>query len=103
MKRTATAEEREWMGTIARMGCIACELAGDYNTPAQVHHVRVEHGWGRTSHYATIPLCPMHHTDGPMAVHVLSREDFARCHGYSEHEMLEIIHARMGIGMPLEE
>jgi hypothetical protein len=103
MKRQATRLEREWMAAVADMGCIACELAGDHGTPAQVHHVHVEFGWGRTSHYATIPLCKTHHTDGPMAVHVLSRDNFTRCHGVSELQMLEIVHARMGIGMPFED
>jgi hypothetical protein len=83
------------MALVARMGCIACEQHGHENTPAEVHHVHVEHGWGRSSHLATIPLCPHHHRHGPTAVHRLSRADFAQAHGISELMMLALVHSRL--------
>jgi hypothetical protein len=97
VKRTATAAEKRHLAAVGRMGCIACEQHGYENTPAEVHHVRVAHGWGRSSHYATIPLCPQCHRHGPLAVHRLSRADFALAHGISELMMLALIHARMDL------
>jgi hypothetical protein len=97
MKRTMTAAERRHLARVAAMGCIACEQHGYENTPAEVHHVHVGHGWGRTSHYATIPLCPYHHRHGPLAVHFLSRAGFTRAHGMSELRMLALVHVRLGV------
>lgn len=98
MKRTTpTKAERLHLARVAGMGCIACEQHGFENTPSEVHHVHVAFGWGRSSHYATIPLCPHHHRHGPTAVHVLSRADFAQAHGISELMMLALVHARMNL------
>jgi len=79
------------------MGCICCELAYAWpDTPAEVHHVRVKHGWGRASHKATIPLCMPHHR-GAMGVHSMGRQEFKDTHGYSEIELLEIVNKRLGV------
>ena len=95
MKRSSTAAEKRHMAAVASMGCICCELIGYAGTPAQVHHVRTKHGWGRSSHFDTIPLCERHHT-GQTGVHTLGRDEFAAHHGYSEIEMLAIVRERIG-------
>lgn len=73
MKRTATAAEKRHMARISGMGCIVCELCFNaQGTPAQVHHVQVNHGWGRSGHMNTILL-----------------------YGYSELELLAIVNERI--------
>lgn len=95
MKRTATTSEKCHMARIAGMGCIVCELCLDApGTLAQVHHVRVNHGWGRSGHMNTIPLCMEHHT-GNTGIHLLGRELFASLYGYSEQELLAIVNERI--------
>lgn len=96
MKRTITAAERRYLARVAAMGCIVCsECLGYEGTPAVVHHVHTEFGWGRTSHYDTIPLCPTHHVAPNQSVHGMGREEFAECFGLSEKELLEIVKARL--------
>jgi hypothetical protein len=97
MKRTSTAAERRHLASVAALGCIVCSHChGHQDTPAQVHHVRVSHGWGRSSHTMTIPLCPEHHT-GTSGVHSNGRDEFEQLHGYSEIDLLAIVHTQMGI------
>lgn len=98
MKRNKTAVESAHLGRVAALGCIVCrESLGIEDTPAQAHHVHVRHGWGRSSHFATIPLCPYHHVDGRYAVHNCSAEAFAREHGMSEVDYLELVNAELGV------
>ena len=94
MKRTATAKEKQIMERVARMGCLVCERMGYPGTPAQVHHVRARHGWGRSGHKAIIPLCVDHHT-GKNGVHGMGREEFTTLYGISEIQLLEIVLNRL--------
>lgn len=94
MKREKTAEERQIMRAVAEMGCIVCEQMGFPGTPAQIHHVRARHGWGRSSHKAIIPLCMEHHT-GKTGVHSMGREQFESMYGISEIGLLEIVLNRL--------
>jgi hypothetical protein len=97
MKRTATAQERRHLATVAKMGCAVCtHCLGINDTPSVVHHVRVDHGWGRSSHTETIPLCPEHHT-GMTGVHSMGRAEFAQMYGYSEIDLLELTLNQLGI------
>jgi hypothetical protein len=48
---------------ISGLGCIACRIAGYYDTPAQIHHLRCDGSMGKKG-ARRIPLCPRHHTDG---------------------------------------
>jgi hypothetical protein len=91
VKKSSTAEEKRHMQRVADLGCILCSHVLGYNdTPAQVHHVRVNHGWGRSSHMMTIPLCVEHHT-GKTGVHSMGRNEFSDMYGYSELDFLEIV------------
>lgn len=94
MKRTRTAEEKRIMKRVADMGCLVCERMGYPGTPAEIHHVRVNHGWGRSGHKAILPLCPEHHR-GNTGVHSMGREQFKDLYSKSEIEFLEIVLNRL--------
>lgn len=97
MKRTQSASDKAHLSRVAEMGCIVCELCyGWPETPNEIHHVRLRHGWGRSSHKAVLPLCFVHHRGG-MGVHAMGRAEFKDTHGYSEIELLEIVNRRLGI------
>ena len=96
MKRASTAAERRHLAAVAAMGCICCKHChGISDTPAQVHHVRLNHGWGRSGHLMTIPLCPEHH-EGKTGVHSMGRDEFEHMHGYSEIDLLAIVQTELG-------
>lgn len=86
-----TAAERAHLGMVAAMGCCLCRHLGLGATLAEVHHVRARHGWGRSGHFATIPLCPTHHRGQPGGVHDFGRAEFAAHYGISEIELLEAV------------
>lgn len=94
MKRARTAEEERMMSNVGEMGCLVCEHMGYPGTPAELHHVRARHGWGRSSHKAIIPLCPEHHR-GNKGVHSMGRQQFKDMYGKSEIEFLEIVLNRL--------
>lgn len=97
MKRTSTKAERDHMKKVSELSCIVCShIYGHEDTSSQVHHVRVNHGWGRSSHLMTIPLCIEHHT-GKTGVHSMGREEFEQLHGYSELRLLEIVQEKLGV------
>jgi hypothetical protein len=57
-----TKEEKQRLGRLAAMGCIACRLDGNAGTPAEIHHLRETAGMGqRAGNDEAIPLCPAHH------------------------------------------
>lgn len=98
MKRKQTAAEKRHLARVAALGCVVCsECLGYEGTPAQAHHVHVNFGWGRTSHYDTIPLCPPHHVGPGMSVHGLGRDEFTELYGRSELELLGIVKSRLGL------
>ena len=96
MKRSSTAADRRHLAQVAALGCIVCSHCNGINeTPAEVHHVRVNHGWGRSGHTMTIPLCPEHHV-GKTGVHSMGRAEFERLHGYGELDLLAIVQDVIG-------
>jgi hypothetical protein len=61
--------EAEYMGRVASLGCLLCDLLGRSDVPAQVHHLRQGQGMSqRAQNYLTVPLCPDCHT-GTHGVH----------------------------------
>jgi hypothetical protein len=91
----STAAERAHMAAVAAMGCCLCEHLGLGATRPEVHHVRARHGWGRSGHFATIPLCRTHHRGQPGGVHDMGREQFTALYGVSEIELLERVTLRL--------
>ncbi|HRH76082.1 MAG TPA: Ref family recombination enhancement nuclease [Cellvibrionaceae bacterium] len=84
--------ERQHLGKLAALGCIACRHLGFIGTPAEIHHLRDGAGMAqKTSHFEAIPLCPIHHrgTAGLKfpSIH-MSKHDFIATFG-TERELLE--------------
>lgn len=86
-----TAAEREWMASVAELGCIVCRRQGRGFVPCAVHHI-VE-GNRRLGHMFTIGLCdPGHHQNSPDAEQISRHPNKARftaAYG-SEYELLTI-------------
>ena len=96
MKRTSTAAEKRHLAAVAALGCIVCsECRGFEGTPSVVHHVHTDFGWGRSSHYDTLPLCPVHHMAPNQSVHGMGRDEFTECFGHSELDLLVIVKERL--------
>jgi len=58
-KRRSTKAERDYMGRVAELGCVVCQM------PANVHHKTGGTGMGqRAGNYDTFPLCGRHHQHG---------------------------------------
>lgn len=97
-KPQTTAAEHAHLAAVAAIGCILCQHLDFGPTPAEVHHVRVRHGWGRSGHFATIPLCVAHHRSHPFGVHDMGRAEFTALYGISELELLEAVTLRLTNG-----
>lgn len=82
-----TKDEKAHLSAVAELGCIVCRRLGFEGTPAELHHIRAGQGWGRSSHYDTIPLCPEHHR-GNTGVHGLGTKGFPKHYGFTEQELL---------------
>jgi len=83
-----TKNEKQHLSLVAELGCIVCKRLGFDGTPAEIHHLRAGQGWGRSSHYHAIPLCPEHHR-GKTGVHGLGSKGFPKHYGFTEEELLE--------------
>ena len=83
------------MRKVSELGCVLCKYLGYGYSLAEVHHVRVKHGWGRSSHMDTIPLCTLHHQAPNIGVHGMGREEFTATYGISELELLDAVKARL--------
>ena len=97
-KRPAsTTDEKRHMAAVAALGCILCQHLDFGPTPCEVHHVRVNHGWGRSGHFNTIGLCPAHHRGQPFGVHDMGRDEFTARYGISELDLLGGVRIRLGL------
>lgn len=85
----STAAEKRYLGHVAELGCAVCRRLGYGPTPAIVHHQRTGQGWGRASHYRTVPLCPAHHQHSGYGVHDMGRDEFAAMYGFSEVDLVD--------------
>ena len=64
-KKRPNKAEREHIGRVVEIGCIACLNMGFPGTPAEYHHLLTGAGMGqRASHCDGIGLCPHHHRTG---------------------------------------
>ncbi len=85
-ERIDAMSDSDYMGYVARLSCLPCRLLGIYDTPAQVHHARLNGGRRDKCHKMTIPVCPKHHTDLPISIH-RQRKFVERNYGMSEPDM----------------
>lgn len=92
-KQTPTKAEAEWMDRIVECGCLACRQDFNLFVPAEVHHLL--RGGHRMGHLFTIPLCPMHHRQGPFARHPWRRRFEAR-YG-TELQLLAKLKVELGV------
>lgn len=67
--RNPTAEQKRFHDALCqRIGCVACQMEGNFNDYVSVHHID-----GRTkpdAHWLVLPLCAGHHQDNGTAVAV---------------------------------
>jgi len=83
-----TLKEKKHMSAVAELGCAVCRRMGYEGTPAELHHPRrLAGGWGRSSHFSVIPLCPEHHR-GSTGLHGLGTKGFEAHYGYDEAALL---------------
>ena len=67
-----TKLEREHLDKVSQLGCICCGAI------AEIHHIRDKVGMGRrSSHFETLPLCPIHHRLGKDSIH-LGKKNFIK-------------------------
>ncbi len=95
-KKAPTKAESKHMERVASLGCIACQLIGFEDTPAEIHHLRTNAGAGqRSSHYDVIPLCFLHHRIDGNAIH-RSKVNFEADFG-TELELLAMVKNSLNI------
>ena len=96
--KSRTKAMRLHMCRVADIGCIACLIAGNPDTPAELHHPRSNAGAGQRSPDSdVIPLCPPHHrgTMHPAVASIhLSRPIFIAIYG-TEAELLARVRSLM--------
>ena len=63
------ASERQHLGKVAALGCIACSQYGE-PSPAEIHHIGNGTMGKRASNFEVIPLCHAHHRTGGHGVAV---------------------------------
>ena len=88
MKRKSSAADRAYMKRICDLGCQLCIHLGLGETACEIHHVRVRHGFGRSSHREIIGLCAFHHRGEPGGIHAHGRDEFTAMYGISEMDLL---------------
>jgi len=77
-----TKAEQKRMDALRELGCIACRIEGTHEMDSwqgtcDIHHFLS--GNKRLGHWATVPLCPPHHT-GPLGWHK-NRRQFREVYG----------------------
>lgn len=75
---------KQYMDSVAALGCVACEKDGFYGTPATLHHPRQGKGTAeRGSDMDVFGLCPAHHLGQGqelnfISIHMNPKQFFAR-------------------------
>ena len=84
----ASKADKDYMGMVAGLGCIVCRSNGDYDSPAEIHHIGNGTMGKRASNHEIIGLCHIHHRTGNngIAVHA-GRKSFEANFG-TEQELL---------------
>lgn len=94
-----TKAEKQHMGKVAALGCVACYLMGESGTPAELHHPRSGQGRGqKAGNFDVIPLCPAHHrgTHHPAVPSIhLSKQAFIERFG-TEAALLTLVRQLIG-------
>lgn len=101
-KNAPTAAESRYLGEVAALGCALCRRLGYGPTPAEVHHPRRGTGFGKASHYDTIPLCTEHHR-GNTGIHGMGTKAWMAHYDISEAELTAETRAILAPHMPQDE
>lgn len=95
-QRQPRVRDKDYLGAIAKLPCIACMAAGTVRWGVHVAHVRMaipDVGWRevgkaeKPDDLRTAPICPMHHTDGRLAQHKIGEPAFWRALGINPAEL----------------
>ena len=89
-----TKDEKNHLSKVAALGCMVCRRIGYSDSPSEIHHLRAGQGWGRSSHYLAIPLCPEHHR-GKTGVHGLGTKGFPKHYGFTEQDLLDDVNKEL--------
>ena len=82
--------EVEYMARVKALPCVIC----DAPPPSDAHHViHGRYGGRKPDGFHTIPLCKIHHQDGPEAIHN-GKETWAAKHG-PDYSYLEVVKQRL--------
>lgn len=86
------------MELVAQLSCAICGVF-----PVEVHHcICARYGQGRASDFDTIPLCPMHHRNGMLAIHS-GKESWVKRYGTDTsylRQVADMLFARFGYLSP---
>lgn len=85
-----TASDKRYYAKVVMLGCIVCRNIGYDDSPAEIHHIRLNGGTGlKSSNKEVIPLCHIHHRTGGygLAFHA-GKEAFEQAYG-TELELLD--------------
>lgn len=96
MSNDPTAADRRYWSKVTALGCIACHINKDFDTPAEIHHIKE---YGYHDHRKVLPLCPPHHRPTAEVKGVPSRhrqpKEFRKQFG-SDQELLEQVQQLIG-------
>ena len=85
--------EARHLSRVAELGCALCRRMGYSETPAQIHHPRINVGMGKkASNWLAIPLCQSHHL-GEHGIHG-DRADFRNA-GVDELNLLADVYEQL--------
>ncbi len=87
------AKDPEYLTWLHRYACIVCmggairTIRGAWPTPVHAHHAGTRGMGQKASDRTAIPLCRVHHTDGPTAAHVLGK-GFWKYHNLDKDDLI---------------
>lgn len=84
MKKSATKSEKDYMGQVAKLPCVACGQIG-----VHVHHVKSGAMGKRSSDFLTVALCPECH-QGSLSIHMTPRQ-FHAIYGSEDYLLAKTI------------
>ncbi len=89
-----TKAECKYLSELVDLGCIVCVRMGYGESPAEIHHVRLNQGGAQRSKHIgeTLPLCPRHHRTGGHGVALHSgQKTWERLYGTEADLLAECI------------
>jgi hypothetical protein len=91
--RSKGAKDSEYLAWLHLYACVVCMggairvIRGAWPTPVHAHHAGAHGMSQKCPDREAIPLCRVHHTDGPTAAHVLGK-GFWKHHGLDKDDLI---------------